>query len=155
MTSIKELSELGKELGYEGEKLRTFIEESQNKEREVRAEMYARKKEEYELKEREMQETYARKKEEYELKQKEKQEEYELKQREYELKEREMHELHRIKEAEHQMAMELEEARRIKAPGVSKPSLQIKVPKLPFFDENKDNMDSYLSRFERYAESQN
>lgn len=29
------------------------------------------------------------------------------------------------------------------------------VPKLPHFDENTDDMDSYLSRFERYATSQN
>ena len=29
-----------------------------------------------------------------------------------------------------------------------------KVPKLPSFDENKDNVDAYLLRFERYAEQQ-
>lgn len=28
-------------------------------------------------------------------------------------------------------------------------------PKLPHFDENKDNIDSYLRRFERYAALQN
>ncbi len=27
-------------------------------------------------------------------------------------------------------------------------------PKLPYFDQDKDNMDSYLARFERYAEVQ-
>lgn len=27
-------------------------------------------------------------------------------------------------------------------------------PKLPHFDEDKDNMDSYISRFERYADAQ-
>ncbi|KAH3801390.1 hypothetical protein DPMN_155039 [Dreissena polymorpha] len=32
-------------------------------------------------------------------------------------------------------------------------SLKVKVPKLPNFDEKNDNMDSYLSRFERYDES--
>ena len=31
---------------------------------------------------------------------------------------------------------------------------KVKGPKLPWFDEDKDNMDSYLSRFERYAEVQ-
>ncbi len=28
-----------------------------------------------------------------------------------------------------------------------------KGPKLPYFDQDKDNMDSYLARFERYAEA--
>ena len=58
------------------------------------------------------------------------------------------------REAEHQMALELEAARGGHDVKVSEPSLKIKVPKLPFFDESKDNMDSYLSRFERYAEVQ-
>ena len=29
-----------------------------------------------------------------------------------------------------------------------------KVPKMPYFDEERDFMDSYLGRFERFAESQ-
>lgn len=29
-----------------------------------------------------------------------------------------------------------------------------RAPKLPFFDEEKDNVDAYLQRFERYAKSQ-
>ena len=30
-------------------------------------------------------------------------------------------------------------------------SAKPKAPKLPFFDENKDSMDAYIRRFERYA----
>ncbi|MGW8288995.1 MAG: hypothetical protein ACWGNP_01865, partial [Candidatus Bathyarchaeia archaeon] len=36
-----------------------------------------------------------------------------------------------------------------------KPRSFAKVPRMPFFDEEKDFMDSYLNRFERFAESQN
>ena len=32
--------------------------------------------------------------------------------------------------------------------------VKAKAPKLPCFDDNKDDMDSYLRRFERYAEVQ-
>jgi len=31
----------------------------------------------------------------------------------------------------------------------------IKAPKMPYFDEDKDFMDSYLNRFEKFAVSQN
>ena len=61
------------------------------------------------------------------------------------------------KEKAHVMALELEEARRKTSLAGVKPvktELQLRVPKLPPFDEVKDNMDSYLSRFERYAEVQ-
>lgn len=36
----------------------------------------------------------------------------------------------------------------------TKPKVQGKVPRMPCFDEERDFMDSYLSRFERFAESQ-
>jgi len=32
--------------------------------------------------------------------------------------------------------------------------VKVKMPKMPYFDETKDCMDSYLNRFERFAEAQ-
>ena len=34
---------------------------------------------------------------------------------------------------------------------VKNPDIKVKIPKLPPFNEGKDNMDSYLKRFERFA----
>ena len=36
----------------------------------------------------------------------------------------------------------------------AKPRVSGKAPRMPHFDEERDFMDSYLSRFERFAESQ-
>lgn len=86
-----------------------------------------------------------------------------LRQREVEKKEEEIK--MRRGEAEHRQAMEMVElqhqrelelaaASRDNKEGVAKEwTDRVKGPKLPCFDQDKDNMDSYLARFEHYAEA--
>jgi len=57
----------------------------------------------------------------------------------------------RIRQRDHERQLELATAR--KGEHVSASS-KLTGPKLPPFDDEKDNMDSYLHRFERYAETQ-
>ncbi len=133
MATLKELIELGKELGYEGIDLQKFVAEQQEKEREERR------------KERELQ----REKEEQERQLQREREEREQ-QREMEEKERERrHELEMKK-------LELQERER-QSPlnsSVTETTSGRSIPKLPVFDDSKDEIDSYLQRFERFAQNQ-
>ena len=169
MTSMKELIELGKEFGYEGEELKKFVQDEQAKEREqrLRDREFEREKEEKEVKLLERQREFEREKEQKVLELLERQKEAEREKEEKEVKlleqqrllEREKEEL---RDREHRRALELvqvehQQAMELAKQGVGKSFIKdhkIKGPKLPWFDEDKDNMDSYLSRFERYAEAQ-
>lgn len=118
MATLKDLVELGKELGYEGTDLQKFVAEQQEKEREERR------------KERELQ----REKEEQELEEKERERRHELEMKKLELQERER------QSPLNSSATESTSGRSI--------------PKLPVFDDSKDEIDSYLQRFERFAQNQ-
>ena len=150
MDILQELKEMGESLGYEGENLRDFIKAQQDQQRDERAAIRPKDKEEreYNLKlqtvqlEKEKAEALLeieRQKLERELKLKKEQSDNNLK----------------FKQAEHAHEMEMLE---IKAKsGVSTggtETIKPKGPKLPVFDEGKDEMDSYLHRFERYATAQ-
>ena len=126
MSSLEKLLEIGERLGYKDEDLRKFVSDEQAKERNER-----------------------QKQREWEAEQKEKEVEQRQKQREWEAEQQ---------EENHQRLVELEKMRQ-SAQVDTKPStdtsvVKVKVPKLPNFDDRYDNMDSYLSRFERYVTSQ-
>ncbi|XP_062599575.1 uncharacterized protein LOC134261133 [Saccostrea cucullata] len=60
-----------------------------------------------------------------------------------------------LQQLTHQQQMEmLHEKEKLKIAGVEEVSVKFKGPKIPAFEDGKDEMDSYLRRFERYAELQ-
>ena len=61
----------------------------------------------------------------------------------------------RKEKTEYQLKIDLMEAQdRYHVTPVVERTLSARIPKLPYFDEDKDDMDAYLQRFERYARSQ-
>ena len=106
---LKNLTEVGIKLGYEGAELREFVQNAQAEERENR-------------------------------------------QRHREDREKEAERLER--EAQRTHELEMERLRRSGGAPVSVTSSHPK-PKLPKFDEAVDDLDVYLDRFERYAETHN
>ena len=141
---------LARELGYEGQELRDYLKRQQDLEREER------------LAQRE----YEREKREAE--QKEKDRELEKMKIEAARKDKEVEKL-KIEAARKDKEMEMEkevalkkieaevELKKIEAETTSHPwgpkekSSNPRSPKLPYFDEHTDKMDSYLTRFESYA----
>ena len=145
------------ELGYEGQELRDYLKRQQDLEREER------------LAQRE----YEREKREAD--QKDKEREQKEKDREQKDKDRELERLRieaekiKIEGARKDKEMEMEkevalkkieaevELKKIEAEttshswGPKEKSLNPRSPKLPYFDEHTDKMDSYLTRFESYA----
>ena len=148
---------LARELGYEGQELRDYLKRQQDLEREER------------LAQREYE------KEKREAKQKDKEREQKEKDREQKDKDREFEKLRieaeklKIEAARKDKEMEMEkeialkkieaevELKKIEAETTSHPwgpkekSSNPRSPKLPYFDEHTDKMDSYLTRFESYA----
>ena len=141
---------LARELGYEGQELRDYLKRQQDLEREER------------LAQRE----YEREKREAE--QKEKDRELEKMKIEAARKDKEVEKL-KIEAARKDKEIEMEkevalkkieaevELKKIEAETTSHPwepkekSSNPRSPKLPYFDEHTDKMDSYLTRFESYA----
>ena len=72
-------------------------------------------------------------------------------------KEREIEELRHSHEMEKMHAeFKLSETAKQNPPKKAEPTAGfIKAPKMPYFDEDKDFMDSYLNRFGKFAVSQN
>ena len=146
MDELAKLITLGERLGYKDDTLRTFVKEEQEKtekkrkqdeERETRANERAERQKEDEEKKRKEENELEEKRMQYEEKKRKEEMEHELK-----LKQMEME----IAKERMQMQDERSESR---AHGFS-----AKAPRLPPFDEKRDDMDSYLSRFERYADAQ-
>ncbi|XP_033733848.1 uncharacterized protein LOC117322984 [Pecten maximus] len=129
MSTREELILYGKELGLQGQELRQFVSEEQAKARHEREEDRRVRLQELEEKEKER------------LFQKEMLMEKAKLERESEARAIE----------EHKRQMELQASQ-------SKPTVRdgtaFRGPKLPAFEEGKDNMDAYLQRFERYATAQ-
>ncbi|XP_069138131.1 uncharacterized protein [Argopecten irradians] len=119
MSSLPSLLGIGKELGLEGEELRSFVKEQQAKERDDR---------EQERRERQNQ-------------------------RDFEQNERDRAD--RRAEEEHKRKLELIQAGHQVQPDMAQRDNAVsKGPKLPAFNEEKDNIDAYIQRFERYATAQ-
>ena len=155
---------LARELGYEGQELRDYLKRQQDLEREERLAQreYEKEKREAEQKDKE------REQKDKEREQKEKDREQKDKDRELEKLRIEAEKL-KIEAARKDKEMEMEkeialkkivaevELKKIEAETTSHPwgpkekSSNPRSPKLPYFDEHKDKMDSYLTRFESYA----
>ena len=129
--------DLGKEMGLQGADLSAFF-------RDERAAAHARQREEQERADHE-QEWADRERERQNEKE---QREHEKEQREHE-KEQQEHERHLLEERGRQ-ELALAEANR--STDINHLGRQSETsPKLPHFDDKKDNMDAYLHRFEDYA----
>ena len=155
---------LARELGYEGQELRDYLKRQQDLEREERLALreYEKEKREAEQKDKE------REQKDKEREQKEKDREQKDKDRELEKLRIEAEKL-KIEAARKDKEMEMEkeialkkieaevELKKIEAETTSHPwgpkekSSNPRSPKLPYFDEHTDKMDSYLTRFESYA----
>ena len=155
---------LARELGYEGQELRDYLKRQQDLEREERLAQreYEKEKREAEQKDKE------REQKDKEMEQKEKDREQKDKDRELEKLRIEAEKL-KIEAARKDKEMEMEkeialkkieaevELKKIEAETTSHPwgpkvkSSNPRSPKLPYFDEHTDKMDSYLTRFESYA----
>ncbi|XP_041379581.1 trichohyalin-like [Gigantopelta aegis] len=148
MESLQHLKQLGTDLGYEGEELREFVRYQQESEREERR----MKREEEREKERE--------KLEFEYKMKEMEMTKETKEHEIESLIEKERLIVRREEAEYKHKMELLETQGRLGVGIYESEherhnhFESKGPKLPYFEEGKDDMDVYLQRFERYANAQ-
>ena len=153
---------LARELGYEGQELRDYLKRQQDLEREERLAQreYEKEKRGAEQKDKE------REQKDKEREQKEKDREQKDKDRELEKLRIEAEKLkieaaRKDKEMEREIALKKIEAevelKKIEAETTSHPwgpkekSSNPRSPKLPYFDEHTDKMDSYLTRFESYA----
>ena len=136
---------MGKELGYSGTNLQDFVNDERSKQETIIKQKFERETRQIEREERQL----------------DREEQKKAAQRAHEL------EMASIKKAE--KALELELAikqkeileQKSKIPTVSTPSVNgtnggIQHPKvkIPPFQENRDNMDAYIDRFERFAKSQ-
>ena len=157
---------LARELGYEGQELRDYLKRQQDLEREERLAQreYERQKREAEQKDKE------REQKDKDREQKEKDRKLENMKIEAPHKDKELEKL-KIEDARKDKEMEKEkevalkkieaevELKRIKAETTSHPwgskekSSNPRSPKLPYFDEHTDKINSYLTRFESYAMS--
>ena len=156
------------ELGYEGQELRDYLKRQQDLEREERVAQreYERKKREADQKHKE------REQKEKDREQKDKDRELEKmkieaarKDKDLELEKIKLRAAQREKDKEMEKEVELKkieaevELKKIEAETTSHPwgpkekSSNHRSPKLPYFDEHTDKMDSYLTRFESYAMS--
>ena len=92
--------------------------------------------------------------------QEEREKERQEREREREERDRESERRYKLLELEKQAeikVIEMEAASRLSNENPTNPSVKQQglAPKLPYFDETKDNMDSYLTRFECFAKAQN
>ncbi|XP_064089902.1 RNA-binding protein 25-like [Macrobrachium nipponense] len=150
MSSIAELTALGKELGYEGEDLRRFVSDEQSALRDIRN------------KERELE----REKLEAAREERERERQEKEKEREYDREKSERDRAHEIRLYDMQESLQKQEIEKLKLQKEIKDSpvntegsdtegnqvrVKVKGPSIPDFDENKDDIDAYLRRFEVLA----
>ena len=156
MPTVQELKELGESMQLSGAELTDFIKEQQTLEREERArERDEKEKErkfqaEREEKERQFQaerEDAVRAKMASELKAQEQQNQFEMARLEMQL---------RLQEQEAKLKQTQKVAKEEDGTNTAETTGKGlgKVPRMPYFDEERDFMDSYLGRFERFAEAQ-
>ena len=130
---MEKLIQQGKELGLEGKDLREFVKEQQDREREERLQQRQEKEKQREYEEREKE-----KQREYEEKEKQRRYELEMKRLEFE-----------TAQAAAQAAAQVTAQQRDQQ--VRRADEGSRAPKLPNFIDGKDDLDSYLQRFERFA----
>ena len=165
---MEKLLQMGKEFGLEGEKLLEFVEKQQKLEQERRREEEEKRREQEEKEEKRREEEREEKRrqlqeeEEREERRRRQDEEREARRQEREIRKLQ-HEadLMRQKEAAEvaKREHELELARITAMNGDGRTAERgdredrAKAPKLPSFVDGKDDLDAYLQRFERFAET--
>ena len=155
---------LARELGYEGQELRDYLKRQQDLEREERLAQreYEREKREAEQKDK-GREQKDREREQTEKDREQKDKDRELEKLRIEAEKMKIEAACKDKEMEMEKEVALKkieakvELKKIKAETTSHPwwpkekSSNPRSPKLPYFNEHTDKMDSYLTRFESYA----
>ncbi|XP_061176104.1 uncharacterized protein LOC133185059 [Saccostrea echinata] len=131
MESLREITEYGQSLNLTGADLQQFIQQQQAHQRELRAAEREKEKQDRE---------YVLSKEALEIEKLKLQEKKGMEEIESKL-------MHTIQTLEQKLAVKELEMK-------SENSSNAKFPKMPVFDEVKDDIDSYLRRFERYAAAQ-
>jgi len=134
---MEKLYELGKNMGLEGDELRIFIQEQQKIEREERSLDREREKEKYEREREKEKERFERERE---------------KERFERERERERHEL-AMKQIELDMLNANNSHLSVSDKDITCRASATPSVKLPPFVDYKDDLDSYLNRFERFAKS--
>ena len=152
LTEMKELLDLGTKMGLTDEALKQFVHDEQNRMRDERekerSERQADKEREFQLQLEKERSDRARAEHQYLLELEEKKEQYAISEHK-----RRMDEI----ETDHQfqeLASERSQRATLESTHVVETRLPVKGPKLPAFDETKDNIDAYIQRFERYATAQ-
>ena len=148
MSTIQELRDIGESMGYKGTELKEFIKEQQTLARDNRAAQLAAEKEVREAEKEARQLTADREAREHELAKMElekKKIEVELQLRYNKLLTDHQEEGQDLTHIDTEVASEA---------GGCRVSGGVKGPKMPCFDENRDNMDAFLHRFEIYAAAQ-
>ena len=137
---LKELIELAKEAGLQGDKLSVFLRDEPARQRD-------REREERDREER----VREREREERER-------EREERERESEMRKREAEDLQRDADRRHELELAKLKVERIAVdqtgPVSHSRGVGAAVPKLPTFDDRTDDLDAYLHRFEGYATAQ-
>jgi len=149
MTSLQKLKEFGESIGLKGEELCTFIKEQQAEERAARV-----------LEREQIERDKARELEKMKL-----QRDLNDKDKAQELEKMKLQmEQQKLDQQAKEKHMEIELTRMQIENGVKQDDANVsfglphhtnaKLPKMPYFDEDKDCMDAYLNRFERFANAQ-
>ena len=148
---MEKLYEIGTRMGLEGQELRQFITEQQKTERDDRER--EREEREKEREEREKEREREEREKERQREEREKERERDEREKENERKEREIQRQHElsIKQMEVELAKNANNS--CKATTQNSPVSASSIPKLPPFVDQKDDLDSYLNRFERFAKS--
>ena len=166
---MEKLMQLGKEFGLEGEKLLEFVreqqkleeekEEKQRREEEEKEEKQRREEKEKEEKQRQLVKEQKLEEEEREERRRRQDEEREARRQEREIRKLQ-HEADLMRQKEVAEAAkrehELELARLAATNGDDRTAERddrAKAPKLPAFVDGKDDLDAYLQRFERFADT--
>ncbi|KAK3084534.1 hypothetical protein FSP39_014861 [Pinctada imbricata] len=131
MDGLEQLKTLGESLGYKDEDLQKFVKEQQAIMREDRRAARAKEKED---------------------------KEFQMSIEKAKLEKERLEQELKLKQMSHEHELELiEKKSKLKESGILKDEVELvkpRAPKIPAFEDGKDDMDSYLRRFERYAESQ-
>ena len=167
----RELMELAKELGYKGDEIRAYVKEQQDLLREERLAQREAKKREDEAEQKRREDEAEQKRREDEMKR------FELETEAKKESESKQLEVKRLEAEQRQAEIQVEKLKIEAALRQQDAELKLKyldreqeskrnadrelrqiedrrvhTPRLPLFDSSKDEMDTYLQRFERYAE---
>ena len=155
------LTEVGEKLGFNGESLRQFVENETKKAAEKERQQMEREDRAREREERAKVEEHKRELEKKEIERQQAEEEHkrgmEKQEKERELLRKEKEEEHRRELEKRDKDMEMIKLKMTMGKDQTEAVTQnvtIHKPKLPKFEEDKDDMDIYLQRFERFAKMQ-